>query len=90
MRQNKSLVLLWVFPLCVVSLWMFTGQTRTLLLRWFFFAGFMFVVWVSGWAIITITRLRNEQAVAVTMLKVLMARGIRDAVEHMEQDKSST
>lgn len=44
-----------------------------LIIRWLFLGGFVFLVGVGMWTIVTVTRMKREQAVAIGMLKAMNA-----------------
>ena len=53
-----------------------------ILMFWFFFGGFCFLIGTSLWAIITLSRIRQEQTIVITMLKLMIARaGLKESVE---------
>lgn len=52
------------------------------LARFFFFGGFVFLVGVGMWAVVTITRMKREQASAIAMLRTLTEiMVLKDAVQ---------
>lgn len=57
---------------------------RILVLRWFFFLGFIFLVMTGAWAIVMIARLKREQVVAMALLETIAAQaGLRRAVDKL-------
>lgn len=58
---------------------------RLLVFRWVFVLGFVFLVGVGVWAIVTITRMRREQLVALAILNFLSAQaGLRRSTDKLE------
>lgn len=52
--------------------------------RWFFLLGFIFLVFVGVWAVIMVTRIKREQAVAIGTLDALAAKaGIQREGDHL-------
>lgn len=82
LRARLPYLVLWGIPgPFILALLIFSGEARTLVMRWLFFVGFIFNFWVGAWAVITITRMQHDQAVAVTVLQALAATaGLRDAI----------
>jgi hypothetical protein len=84
LRRHLLLMLVWGFPLVLLATWMFTGATRTVVLRWWFLGGFAFLVSVGAWFVVAITRMRQEQAMAITKIETLAARfELREAIERL-------
>jgi hypothetical protein len=64
-------------------------MTRVLLIS-LFWGGFGFLIAVAMWAVVTITRMRAEQAAAIGMLRVLAARaGLQEALEKVQTSKDA-
>lgn len=64
---------------------------RIFLLRWFFFGGFVFLIGVGVWAVITITRMKREQAVALGILNALAASaGLQRATDRLQSGAVSS
>ena len=59
-----------------------------MLLRWFFFLGFVFQGGIAFWAVIVIQRLRREHLVAMTMLGAIAANmTLKEQVEKIQAVK---
>lgn len=65
-------------------------MTRAYVIRWLFFGGFWFLVGVGVWAVVTITRMKREQAIALSLLRLLAARtGLKEAIDHLQSSTPS-
>jgi hypothetical protein len=90
LRLRVPYIALWAMPATFIIAFVFTGPTRLLVLRWLFFVGFMFQVWVGTWAFISITRMQHEQAIAITMLRALAERsGLKEAIEKLTDQQKN-
>lgn len=55
------------------------------MVRWSFILGFFFLVGVGIWAIVTVTRLKREQAIALLILQSLAARaGLKETIDKIQ------
>jgi hypothetical protein len=52
---------------------------------WLFLGGFIFLTWVGIWAVITVTRMRREQTIAIGILHAMAARlGLKEAIDKIQ------
>lgn len=63
-------------------------MTRALLIQQvLFWIGFAFLIVVAIWTIVTITRMKRDQAIALGTWKLLAAQfGLKDAVDTLHSD----
>lgn len=55
--------------------------------RLLFLLGFVFLVGVAGWAVVQITRMKREQAIAIATLNALAARaGLKELIERLQME----
>jgi hypothetical protein len=64
---------------------MLIAVTLQRVLAWVFVGGFVFLVATGAWAIITVTRMKREQEVALGMLHAMAARmGLKEAIDKIQ------
>lgn len=82
-RARLPHLVLWGVPMTfLLALVIFQGEHRTLVMRWLFFFGFIFQFWVGAWVVITVTRMKHEQAITITMLKMIGSRNeLKSAID---------
>ena len=55
-------------------------MTWAFFLRWFYFFGMLYLIGIGAWVVITVTRMQQEQAIAMGVLRALVVRvGLRES-----------